>query len=159
MKIERIEKIMEYEKIKQLMEDMGNSKLTAIDIDFPDGTKISMKKEEKQVVTVAENIPMKNVSTKEIEKVETTEDNQEEKVEEGNIVKSPMVGTFYLKPSPNSDLYVQVGQRVKKGDVLCIVEAMKLMNEIESEWDGEIKEILVKDGEPVEYGKPLFVIK
>lgn len=157
--MERIEKIMEYEKIKQLMEDMGNSKLTAIDIDFPDGTKISMKKEEKQVVTVAENISMKNVSTKEIEKVETTEDNQEEKVEEGNIVKSPMVGTFYLKPSPNSDPYVQVGQRVKKGDVLCIVEAMKLMNEIESEWDGEIKEILVKDGEPVEYGKPLFVIK
>lgn len=157
--MERIEKIMEYEKIKQLMEDMGNSKLTAIDIDFPDGTKIRMKKEEKQVVTVAENIPMENVSTKEIEKVETTEDNQEEKVEEGNIVKSPMVGTFYLKPSPNSDPYVQVGQKVKKGDVLCIVEAMKLMNEIESEWDGEIKEILVKDEEPVEYGKPLFVIK
>lgn len=150
---------MEYEKIKQLMEDMGNSKLTAIDIDFPDGTKISMKKEEKQVVTVAENIPMENVSTKEIEKVETTEDNQEEKVEEGNIVKSPMVGTFYLKPSPNSEPYVQVGQKVKKGDVLCIVEAMKLMNEIESEFDGEVKEILVKDGEPVEYGKPLFVIK
>ncbi len=150
---------MEYEKIKQIMEDMGNSKLTAIDIDFPDGTKISMKKEEKQVVTVAENIPMENVSTKEIKNVETTEENQEEKVEDGNIVKSPMVGTFYLKPSPNSDPYVQVGQRVKKGDVLCIIEAMKLMNEIESEWDGEIKEILVKDEEPVEYGKPLFVIK
>ncbi len=157
--MERIEKIMEYEKIKQLMEDMGNSKLTAIDIDFPDGTKISMKKEEKQVVTVAENIPTETVSTKEIKHVETTEEKQEEKVEEGNIVKSPMVGTFYLKPSPNSDPYVQVGQRVKKGDVLCIVEAMKLMNEIESEWDGEMKEILVKDGEPVEYGKPLFVIK
>ena len=151
--------MMEYEKIKQLMEDMGNSKLTAIDIDFPDGTKISMKKEEKQVVTVAENIPMENVSTKEIKNVEKTEENQEEKVEDGNIVKSPMVGTFYLKPSPNSDPYVQVGQRVKKGDVLCIIEAMKLMNEIESEWDGEIKEILVKDEEPVEYGKPLFVIK
>ena len=157
--MERIEKMMEYEKIKQLMEDMGNSKLTAIDIDFPDGTKISMKKEEKQVITVAENIPMENVSTIEIKNVETSEEKQEEKVEEGNIVKSPMVGTFYLKPSPNSDPYVQVGQKVKKGDVLCIVEAMKLMNEIESEWDGEIKEILVKDEEPVEYGKPLFVIK
>ena len=157
--MERIEKMMEYEKIKQLMEDMGNSKLTAIDIDFPDGTKISMKKEEKQVITVAENIPMENVSTKEIKNVETSEEKQEEKVEEGNLVKSPMVGTFYLKPSPNSNPYVQVGQRVKKGDVLCIVEAMKLMNEIESEWDGEIKEILVKDEEPVEYGKPLFVIK
>lgn len=157
--MERIEKIMEYEKIKQLMEDMGNSKLTAIDIDFPDGTKISMKKEEKQVVTVAENMPTENLATNKGKKVEISEEKQEEKIEDGNIVKSPMVGTFYLKPSPNSDPYVQVGQRVKKGDVLCIVEAMKLMNEIESEWDGEIKEILVKDEEPVEYGKPLFVIK
>lgn len=157
--MERIEKIMEYEKIKQLMEDMENSKLTAIDIDFPDGTKISMKKEEKQVVTVAENMPTENLATNKGKKVEISEEKQEEKIEDGNIVKSPMVGTFYLKPSPNSDPYVQVGQRVKKGDVLCIVEAMKLMNEIESEWDGEIKEILVKDGEPVEYGKPLFVIK
>ena len=141
------------------MKDMENAKLESINIELADGTKISMKKEEKQVVTVAENIPTENVSTKEIKHVETRKEKQEEKVEEGNIVKSPMVGTFYLKPSPNSDPYVQVGQRVKKGDVLCIVEAMKLMNEIESEWDGEMKEILVKDGEPVEYGKPLFVIK
>lgn len=149
---------MEYEKIKQLMEDMGNSKLTAIDIDFPDGTKISMKKEEKQVI-------VENVSTKQslnVEKVQTTEKKQEEKVEaveEGNVVKSPMVGTFYSKPSPNSESYVKVGQKVKKGDVLCIIEAMKLMNEIESEFDGEVVEILVKDEESVEYGKPLFVIQ
>jgi acetyl-CoA carboxylase biotin carboxyl carrier protein len=143
---------MEYEKIKQLMEDMGNSKLTAIDIDFPDGTKISMKKEANQIVKV------ENLSTKEVEKVEIKEDKQEEKIEDGNIVKSPMVGTFYLKPSPNSNPYVEVGKKVKKGDILCIIEAMKLMNEIESEFDGEIKEILVKDEEPVEYGKPLFRI-
>ena len=70
-----------------------------------------------------------------------------------------MVGTFYGKPSPNREPYVKVGQKVKKGDILCIIEAMKLMNEIESEFDGEIKEILVKEEEPVEYGKPLFVIK
>ncbi len=146
---------MEYEKIKQLMEDMGNSKLTAIDIDFPDGTKISMKKEEKQVVV--ENVPVKEMVK--IETNETKEEKPEEKVQEGNIVKSPMVGTFYSKPSPNSEAYVTVGQKVKKGDVLCIIEAMKLMNEIESEFDGEVVEILVKDEETVEYGKPLFVIK
>ena len=148
---------MEYEKIKQLMEDMGNSKLTAIDIDFPDGTKISMKKEEKQVI-------VENVSTKQslnVEKVQTTQKIEEkvETVEDGNVVKSPMVGTFYSKPSPNSESYVKVGQKVKKGDVLCIIEAMKLMNEIESEFDGEVVEILVKDEEAVEYGKPLFVIR
>lgn len=155
---------MEYEKIKQLMEDMGNSKLTEINIDFPDGTKISMKKEEKQVVKITENlstqdISAENLSTRKEINVETKVEKLEEKIQEGNIVKSPMVGTFYLKPSPNSEPYVQVGQKVNKGDVLCIIEAMKLMNEIEAECDGEIKEILVKDETPVEYGKPLFVIK
>ena len=149
---------MEYDKIKQLMEDMGNSKLTSIDIDFPDGTKISMKKEEKQVVKVVETQEIA-----ELKKVNTTtnvEENNLEATEENfNIVKSPMVGTFYLKPSPDSEPYVQVGQKVKRGDTLCIIEAMKLMNEIESEFDGEIAEVLLKDGEMVEYGKPLFKIK
>lgn len=147
---------MEYDKIKQLMEDMGNSKLTSIDIDFPDGTKISMKKEEKQVVKVVETQEV--VETKEINNANSNK--TEEKIEENfNIVKSPMVGTFYLKPSPDSEPYVKVGQKVKKGDTLCIIEAMKLMNEIESEFDGEIVEVLLKDGEMVEYGKPLFKIK
>ena len=125
---------MEYEKIKQLMEDMGNSKLTEIAIDFPDGTKISMKKEEKQVISVTEKLPLPSLEGKD----EITNVPKEEKIEEGNIVKSPMVGTFYLKPSPDSKPYVEVGQTVKKGDVLCIIEAMKLMNEIESEFDGKI---------------------
>ncbi|MCI8383673.1 MAG: acetyl-CoA carboxylase biotin carboxyl carrier protein [Clostridia bacterium] len=149
---------MEYEKIKQLMEDMGNSKLTSIDIDFPDGTKISMKKEEKQVVV--ESLSTKqvlNVEKPQVIAIETEEKGQE--IEKGNVVKSPMVGTFYSKPSPDSEPYVTVGQKVKKGDVLCIIEAMKLMNEIESEFDGEIVEILVNEEETVEYGKPLFVIK
>ncbi len=148
---------MEYEKIKQLMEDMGDSKLTTLDIDFPDGTKISMKKEEKQVVV--EKLQTKE--EKKVEKLEIAEVRQEDKedIPMGNVVKSPMVGTFYAKPSPDSEAFVTVGQKVKKGDVLCIIEAMKLMNEIESEFDGEITEILVKDEETVEYGKPLFVIK
>ena len=148
---------MEYEKIKQLMEDMGNSKLTTLDIDFPDGTKISMKKEEKQVVV--EKLQTKE--EKKVEKLEIAEVKQEDKedIPMGNVVKSPMVGTFYAKPSPDSEAFVTVGQKVKKGEVLCIIEAMKLMNEIESEFDGEITQILVKDEETVEYGKPLFVIK
>lgn len=149
--------MMEYEKIKQLMEDMGNSKLTTLDIDFPDGTKISMKKEEKQVIV--EKLPTKE--GKKAEKLEVNEVKQEDKenISIGNVVKSPMVGTFYAKPSPDSEAFVTVGQKVKKGEVLCIIEAMKLMNEIESEFDGEITQILVKDEETVEYGKPLFVIK
>ena len=140
------------------MEDMGNSKLTSIDIDFPDGTKISMKKEEKQVIQMIENMPVENLSLKEKANEEKNIEKSKETVEDGNIVKSPMVGTFYLKPSPTSAPYVEVGQKVKKGDVLCIIEAMKLMNEIESEFDGEIAEIFIKDGEAVEYGKALFRI-
>lgn len=77
---------------------------------------------------------------------------------EGSVVKSPLVGTFYSAPSEDAKPFVQVGDRVKKGQILAIVEAMKLMNEIESDFDGEIAEIYVKNGEAVEYGMPLFRI-
>ena len=147
---------MEYEKIKQLMEDMGNSKLTSIDIDFPDGTKISMKKEEKQT-TIVNNVSSRNNIQEEND--ETKVDEKKEDSRKLNIIKSPMVGTFYLKPSPTADPYVEIGKELKKGDTVCIVEAMKLMNEIESEFDGKIAEIYVKDGEAVGYGEPLFGIE
>ena len=149
---------MEYEQIKQLMEDMGNSKLTEIDLDFKDGTKIRMKKELNQEKIIVKQTSENNVNSLNniMQKNEPTPN--EENEEKGNIVKSPMVGTFYIKPSPTYDPYVQVGKDVKQGDVLCIIEAMKLMNEIESEFSGKVTEILVKDGEPVEYGTPLFRI-
>ncbi len=147
---------MEYEKIKQLMEDMGNSKLTAIDIDFPDGTKISMKKEIKQEIIHTNSVQTPVNIEQEIVSIKDTNEQEETN---GNVVKSPMVGTFYIKPSPTSNPYVEIGKEVKKGDTLCIVEAMKLMNEIESECSGKITKILVKDGDPVEYGTPLFVIE
>lgn len=143
---------MEYEKIKQLIEEMGNSKLTAVDIEFPDGTKISMKKDKMQE-KIIQNTPIVENNT--IEK-QIKEDKNEKK---GNIIKSPMVGTFYLKPSPTAEPYIEIGKEVKKGDVLCIIEAMKLMNEIESEYTGKVTEILVKDGEAVEYGTPLLRIE
>jgi len=79
-------------------------------------------------------------------------------VPEGQIVKSPMVGTFYRSSSPGSAPFVDIGKQVNKGDTLCIIEAMKLLNEIESDFDGVIKQILVENGQPVEYGQPLFVI-
>jgi len=77
---------------------------------------------------------------------------------EGEVVKSPMVGTFYRAGSPTAEPFVEVGSTVKAGDTLCIVEAMKLLNEIESEFSGTIKAILVDNGQPVEYGEPLFII-
>ena len=77
----------------------------------------------------------------------------------GNAQKSPMVGTFYRAPSPASPAFVEVGQNVKAGDTLCIIEAMKLMNEIEAEKSGVVKAFLVDNGQPVEYGEPLFIIE
>jgi len=77
---------------------------------------------------------------------------------EGHIVKSPMVGTFYRSASPGAKAFVDVGQTVNSGDTLCIIEAMKLLNEIDSDQGGVIKAILVENGQPVEYGQPLFVI-
>jgi acetyl-CoA carboxylase biotin carboxyl carrier protein len=76
----------------------------------------------------------------------------------GHVVKSPMVGTFYRSPSPGAAAFVELGHSVKPGDTLCIIEAMKLLNEIEAEVGGTVKEILVENGQPVEYGQPLFVI-
>lgn len=77
---------------------------------------------------------------------------------EGNVVKSPIVGTFYRSPSPDADAFVKVGDQVEKGETLCIVEAMKIMNEIESEFSGEVKKILVENAEAVEFEQPLFII-
>ncbi|MDQ2139232.1 acetyl-CoA carboxylase biotin carboxyl carrier protein [Alcaligenaceae bacterium A4P071] len=76
----------------------------------------------------------------------------------GHVVKAPMVGTFYRSPNPGASPFVEVGQTVKEGDPLCIIEAMKLLNEIEADKSGVIKEILIENGEPTEYGQPLFVI-
>lgn len=77
---------------------------------------------------------------------------------EGHVMKSPMVGSFYRCPSPGAKFFVDVGQSVSKGDTLCIIEAMKLLNEIESDGTGTIKAILVENGQPVEFGEPLFII-
>jgi len=78
--------------------------------------------------------------------------------QEGHVVKAPMVGTFYRSPSPDAKVFVEVGQAVKEGDTICIIEAMKLMNEIEADASGVVKAILVENGQPVEYGQPLFIL-
>ncbi len=152
---------MEYQEIKKLMDDMGNSKLTELEIEFPDGIKISMKKEDAKKLSapVPAVIPQAQPPMNIIQAQAPLEVKNEITKPEGNIVKSPMVGTFYSKSSPTADPFVKIGSKVKKGDTLCIIEAMKLMNEIESEFDGEIVDILVNDDEMVEYGQSLFIIK
>ena len=133
---------MNYEDIKKLIDDMGNSKIDELNIEFPDGTKISMKKDKAPVMPPMPQETVQYITVPE-KKVEEKVEQKNEVSEEYKIVKSPMVGTFYSKSSPDAKEYVEVGSKVKKGDILCIVEAMKLMNEIESEFDGEIVEICV----------------
>ena len=144
---------MEYDKIKQLMEDMGKSNIEELEIEFPEGMKISMKKNVAVVpAQQSTNIPV-------IQSIQTTQPVQEEPKEEYKEIKSPMVGTFYSKPSPDKEAFVKVGDKVKKGQVVCIIEAMKLMNEIEAEFDGEVVEVCLNDGDAVEYGKSLIKLK
>ena len=156
---------MDYKDIKKLIDDMGNSNLDSLEIEFPEGIKISMTKNSNKVVTstgmqnqVIEASAPLTVPTVQ-ENKETSLVNIQPKEENYKIVKSPMVGTFYASSSPDKEPFVKIGDRVHKGQVLCIVEAMKLMNEIESEFDGEIAEICVKNEDVVEYGTPLFKIK
>lgn len=152
---------MEYKEIKRLMDDMGDSKLDTINIEFPDGTKISMSKNTKSEISIPADISNQTISveTASTQVSNTTTTVKKEETENYKIVKSPMVGTFFESSSPNEEPFVKVGDKVHKGQVLCIIEAMKLMNEIESEYDGEIVEICAKNDEMVEYGMPLFKIK
>lgn len=142
---------MNYEEIKNLIDEMGKANFEELNIEFPDGVKISMKKNN-QVGSVAPVVVNSNVVPQSINDIITNN-------EEANVILAPMVGTFYNAPSPNDEPFVKVGDRVKKGQVLCIIEAMKLMNEIESEYDGEIVEVCLRNEGVVEYGMPLFRIR
>ena len=144
---------MDYDQIKKLIDDMGTAKIDELQIEFPEGMKISMKKNANSK-TISTDMPAIQVNN---ENNVIKEDKKD--IENYKIIKSPMVGTFYSKPAPDKDDFVKIGDNVKKGQVVCIVEAMKLMNEIESEFNGEIVEICVKDGTTIEYGMPLFKIK
>lgn len=161
---------MDYQIILNLMKEMNNTDLTKLEIE-EEGIRISMEKGTSIPMTSVTQVPVPqmNVNTP-VQPVtnqtlvspansgEETVDKQPEEVT-GNKILSPMVGTFYAQASPEKPPFVKVGDKVKKGQTLCIIEAMKLMNEIESEYDGEIVKILTNNEEMVEFGQPLFVIQ
>ena len=139
---------MEYEQLIKLIKTVSGSSLSSFQIEN-DGMKISMKKSNIISKTV-QNIP--TVSIAQIQE-------EDEKIPDGNMVKAPLVGTFYTSSAPGETPFVKVGDTVKKGQVLGIIEAMKLMNEIESEYDGVVEAVLAENERMVEYGQPLFVIR
>ena len=145
---------MDIRKIKTLIEMLEESNLNEIEVSQGDeSVRISKGKDP---VDYIENNQI-NTSISSQEKVSINEDDTRKFV--GNQVKAPLVGTFYRKPSPDSDPFVKVGDIVKKGQVLCIIEAMKMMNEIKSEFDGEVSSIVIEDGQPVEFGQTIIVIQ
>ena len=145
---------MDIRKIKTLIEMLEESNLNEIEVSQGDeSVRISKGKDPLDYI---ENNQI-NTSISSQEKVSKNEDETRKFV--GNQVKAPLVGTFYRKPSPESDPFVKVGDIVKKGQVLCIIEAMKMMNEIKSEFDGEVSSIEIEDGQPVEFGQTIIVIQ
>ena len=156
---------MEVKEIIELMKAMSENGMTGFELE-EGGWKLSMKRE-KKIVAAAQTQTVMQVSGQDavLQAADLTAmehvTNQEKKVSgiSEKVITCPLVGTFYSSPAPDAEDYVKVGDTVKKGQVIGIVEAMKLMNEIESEYDGIVEEILVKNEETVEYGQPLFRIR
>ena len=145
---------MDIRKIKTLIEMLEESNLNEIEVSQGDES-VRISKGKDPVDLIENN--QTNTSISNQEKVSINEDNTKKLV--GNQIKAPLVGTFYRKPSPESDPFIKVGDVVKKGQVLCIIEAMKMMNEIKSEFDGEVSSIEIEDGQPVEFGQTIIVIQ
>lgn len=142
---------MELEDLKDLIELLKETDITELQIE-KDGTKVKIKRE-KILSSIEMPVHKSNVFHEKI--VTETEEDAQRLV----TVTSPIVGTFYRSPTPEAAPFIEVGIKVNKGQVLCIVEAMKLMNEIESDVDGIVVKVLVENGQPVEYGEPLFLIE
>lgn len=145
------------EEIKELIKILEESSLSVIEIQKEDGSKVRIEKSQpvQQFVAAQAAVAPQSVSASAVQPTQT----QPACTDAGKTINAPIVGVFYAAPSPDAAPYVSVGKQVKKGETVCIIEAMKCMNEIQAEEDGEIIEILASDGELVEYGQPLFKIK
>ncbi len=148
---------MDLNLIKKLVKIVDTSEITDLEVE-ENGLRIKVAKKIRGVQTIAQPI-MSQASPVEQAKTPEEQTSKTETQENLHEVRSPIVGTFYRAPAPDADSYVNVGDEVEPGNVLCIVEAMKLMNEIESDVSGKIVKILVDSGKPVEYNQPLFLIQ
>jgi len=150
---------MNIKELKELIDLLKDTEVTELEIEKA-GVKVRIKKGRTVLPRVADHVDGSAVVPVEKTAAPETPEVGEKPADSGVItVTSPIVGTFYRSSSPDALSYVEVGDVVKKGQVLCIIEAMKLMNEIESEVDGKVVEILLENAQPVEYGEPLFRIE
>jgi acetyl-CoA carboxylase biotin carboxyl carrier protein len=151
---------MDIRKVKKLIELLEQSDVAEIEIhEGEESVRISRHGSGAMPMYMPQAMPMGlGVAPSAAPAAKASDDDEAEEME-GEIVRSPMVGTFYRAPSPGSKSFVEEGQTVKAGDTLCIIEAMKILNQIECEQGGIIRRILVENGQPVEYNQPLFVIE
>lgn len=152
---------MNIKQIQALAEIIEKTGLTALEI-TEDGTNIRLERNAQVMqMPVASSPATQIVNVQEVQNEQAPAEKSEEKISDTNLteIKSPMVGVYYAAPSPESEPFVKVGDKVKKGDVICIIEAMKLMNELTAEYDGEIVEINAENGQLVEFGQCLFKLK
>tara|TARA_B100001063_G_scaffold236614_1_gene256589 strand:- start:485 stop:946 length:462 start_codon:yes stop_codon:yes gene_type:complete len=152
---------MDIRKVKKLIEMLENSSLNEIVIkEGEESVKLVKSAGNLQAPQMIAASPQALAPAKEEkEPEEKTKEEPENKIISGKSINSPMVGTFYSSPNPGADSFVKVGDKVSEGDVLCIIEAMKMMNEVKSDYSGIIKEVLITDADPVEYGEALFIIE
>ena len=151
---------MEFENLLTLIKAVSDSELTEFKYE-ENGANFHFKKEKETVIVsgASSDVSAEHFAAVQVKTENPTQNNSDNVSEpEGNLIKSPLVGTFYAAPSEDAEAFVSVGDAVKKGQTLAIVEAMKLMNEIESDFDGKVAEIYVENGQAVEYGQPLFRI-
>jgi acetyl-CoA carboxylase biotin carboxyl carrier protein len=153
---------MDIRKVKKLIELLEESGVAEIEIhEGEESVRISRSSAAAAAPTYIQTAPPAPAPTPASSPAEktfpSTPDEEPEIV--GDVVKAPMVGIFYESMTPGKPSFVELGQSVKKGDVLCIIEAMKIMNQVESDFDGVISKIMVENGAPIEYGQPLFVIR
>jgi acetyl-CoA carboxylase biotin carboxyl carrier protein len=144
---------MDIRKIKKLIEMLQDSDLKEIEVSQGDESVRISRDNNAQIYA---ELPIQKQFANNAIAVSQEEMSQEEV--KGNIVTSPIVGTFYRKPSPDKDPFIKIGDVVEEGDILCIIEAMKMMNEIKSEYSGKVVSINVEDGQPVEYGQHIITI-
>ncbi len=148
---------MDIRKIKKLIELLESSSLTELEIiEGEESVKLSRQMQVMPANTVMAPAPAATSVAPTESKPQA--ESAPKATEDGNVQRSPMVGTFYNASSPEAEPYVKVGQKVKVGDTLCIVEAMKMFNQIESEFEGTVTKVLVENGQPIEFDEPLFVI-
>ncbi len=147
------------EDIKEILKAFDSSKATKIEIKTDDGAQLTISQQQAKPVAAESTVKSEPAYEETAVLPETVAVPENVRKSDGTPITSPMVGVFYAAPAPDKDPYVSVGSKVSKGDVLCLIEAMKLMNEVIAEKSGEITDICVENGQVVEYGQPLFLIK